>query len=493
MEITKYYDEYLKHSTKDFFDWISQGRVMEVRFLSDRLGNKFWDFQLIKDLGESLNVETRFTSLFINDYETLKKILLHRVGGYPLTKLYNIFISVNPKRKAFIKSKNGLIRKSYYGGIAGTSHIQNILCDIEHNGDRAGNATEKMIDECIDGAQYLIKLLNLGSYYLNISGNGVHLWIRMEEAIPLPEPNFIELDDKLKYQLREEPIITHIKQYNKFIEHLNSLLKSYNPALKVDEGAKDIARIARPTGSWNVKRGKVARAVGTVQMGNKINKDFNLKFTSVLKLLNKKQKEEHKIKKLSSNHRYTATNLEDSPLYKLMTSRLLPSTLSRNHYLEQSFALLLRDNNIDLHSIPGLIQKMDATQMKNVQVDPSYLDEDLFFNSEMVNNYCIECKVDLVYPLLEEYPNIQDGFITEEKEISLNSYSTETLEKIRLEHVRKPKNYGELKALIRQLIGQYSRSEIYFTLKFLYSDDWVYYNKNSVIVQLLNKTRKIID
>jgi len=493
MEIIRYMNLYKKNDPAIFYEWLSCGKIIEVRFLSDNQGTKFNNWGLIKRLSQELRIDCRFNSLFINSYDQLKFILLYRLQGLPLTKLYNIFVGVNPRRKVFIKGKNGILQKSYYGGIAGTSHIQTILCDIEHIGEREGNATEEMLEECIQGAQYLIRLLELDDYYLNISGNGVHLWFRLETPIELPIPTFTEFKDKIKYNLKEEPINTFVKTYNHFIEKMNSNIKEFNPRLKVDDGAKDISRIARPPGSWNVKSGKVARAVGTVAIGNQIFKYNNQKFMAAKPLLDTKAKKYKEIKIQSKNYRYNTLNLIECPLFKLMTSRLLPSTLSRNHYLEQSFARILRDNNIGLDEVTCIIDQMSMVQQKSVQVDPDYLDDDEPFNAETINAYCFGCHIDLVYPIMEDIPNITEGFQNEKSYEGLNTITqksvwilSEDLSNVKIN------SYFELKTLIRNLIDKYPRSTVLFSLKRRLWNDWDYYNRNKIIIQIMNKTRKVI-
>ncbi len=290
--------------------------------------------------------------------------------------------------------------------------------------------------------------------------------------------------------MKEDPIYSLIKTYNKFIEKLNKMLKKFNPNLIVDEGAKDISRIARPTGSWNIKIGKTARAVGTVSKLSINNNIINSKFMAAKPIFNKKTQEVLRKKSLSKNHRYNYLNIKESPLYKLMVSQYLPSIVSRNHYLEQSFAKLLRDNEIELHQIQDLIQQMDIVQRKNVQVDPDYLDDEKVFNSEAVNSYCIACKIDLVYPLLEDVPEITASNINAAHYKSLDAYSWQTVERMSITR-KKPNNYLGLKFLIRTMIDEnIERSVIFFTMKTLYKKEWGYYSKNRIISQILNKTRQ---
>lgn len=491
MEITRYFEEYKKHSTEEFYNWFSEGKTIEVRFLSDKYGKKFVNYDLIRLIGKQIGAEFRFTSLYINNYKQLKEILLYKFLGYPVTKLFNIFIGVNPRRKVYTKSKNGLLKKTYYGGIAGTECIQNILCDIEHEGKRVGNATEEMIEECIDGAKYLVKILEIDNYYINISGNGVHLWFKLEKAIDIPVPSFTEFPDKVKYNLKEDKVYKLIKTYNAFIEKLDKYIKEYNKNLKVDEGAKDIARIARPPGSWNVKAKKKARAVGTVLKNNKNNKYKNIKFLAVNPILNKEIKGYVEKKKLTKNHRYNAKNLENAPIVKLLLSGYLPSTLSRNHYLEQSLARLIRDNEIELHEIDNLIMRINEVQRKDIQIDPDYLDGDESFNSETVNAYCYGCRVDFVYDIMEDVPEIQENYIDEKRYKTLNNISDKALDKLAIE-IPEINSYLELKSVIRKLIdNDISQATIFFSLKKYFKDEWDYFHRNKIISQILNKTRRM--
>ena len=491
MEIKRYLEEYKKHPPEEFFNWLSKGKPLEVRFLSDYKGDKFNNWGLIRKLAEILKVEYRFSSLYIQTWDQLHTILRYKVyDKYTATRYYNIFIGVNPKRKVPVKGKNGLIYNSYYGGIAGISHLQTFLCDIEHSGLRTSNATEAMLEECVLGAKFLVKQLKLKSFYINISGNGVHLWAEIE-PIELPLPTFIEYDDKLKYNLKEDPIYSFIKTYNGFISSLNRTLQKYNPKLIVDEGAKDISRIARPPSSINNKAGLTPRYIGTVykELSN-IKYNYN-KYVTVNQNLNKQEKKQLKRTEKSRFHRYNHLNIRESPLYKLLVSEFLPSIVSRNHYLEQSFARLLKDNEIKLSEITEVIREIDAVQRKAIQVDPDYLYGDEPFNSEMVNSYCIASKIPLIYDLLEEIPTITKEYMAEARYLNLNEFTLTTASRYAIPNVKMPNNYIELKNLIRNLIDKNNpRSEIFFTLKILLLKDWDYYHEQRIILKLLNKTRR---
>jgi len=192
----------------------------------------------------------------------------------------------------------------------------------------------------------------------------------------------------------------------------------------------------------------------------------------------------------TNKYRYNHLNIRESPLYKLMVREFLPSILSRNHYLEMSFARIIRDNEIDLDSIQVVINEINEVQRKEIQVDPDYIEDEEPFNSETVNSFCIGSKVDLVYPLLEEVPEIYEDYIDDERYNQLNSYSKKAIEQLKISDIKKPENYLELKNLIRNLVDENSRASVFYTIKLLLYEEWDYYDRNRIIQQLLNKTRR---
>ena len=487
MEIARYRALYDKYSPREFFDWAAEGRTMEIRFLNDNKGNKFDNWALIEHLSGKFSLDRRYNSLFVTTWDQVKDILLFKWNGKPLTKIYNIYMSVNPKRKINMKSKSGLLYKSYYGGLVGVEAIQNVACDIELKG-REGTATEAEIEECIEGAKFIAKMIDCHNYYINISGNGAHLWMKLDPKVEMVLPGHLETPDAIIYDKKQDDFYKQYKTYSRFIEKMDRLIQMHNPRLKVDEGAKDMCRILRAVGSWNVKAGKTPRAVGTVACETLLGYSITQKFLAAEPTIDKSLKKDLKIAKLTRHYRYNALNVHESPLYQLMISQKLPSILSRNHYLEQSFARILRDNNIGVKDIQPLIAQMDLVQGKTMQVDPEYLGDDGPFNSESVNHYCIESKLDPIYPLLEDVPTVQDGFISESHYNTLNSYSDATMNKIGIK-IAKPRNYMELKKEIRSLCDKWPKATVFFTLKMAYSSEWDYYDRNKIILQLLNKTR----
>ena len=109
----------------------------------------------------------------------------------------------------------------------------------------------------------------------------------------------------------------------------------------------------------------------------------------------------------------------------------------------------------------------------------------------MVNSYCLACGIDTVYPLLEDVPIVTEDFITSDQYLNLNSYSDKTVGMMIIRPlITKPNSYLELKSLIRNLIDKLDRTTVFFTIKNLYYDDWDYYDRNKIILQLLNKTRR---
>ena len=155
-----------------------------------------------------------------------------------------------------------------------------------------------------------------------------------------------------------------------------------------------------------------------------------------------------------------------------------------------------RNSKLDVQNIIHSIEKgvIDRSSLKILLIEiRDYLPEDSVFNSEMINHYCIESEIDLVYPLLEIIPEITEDYISEEKYKILDSYSDATIKSMTIHNIIKPQNYISLKNAIRNLVDLgHSRSSIFFTMKYLYYEKWEYYNKNRIILQLLNKTRQAL-
>lgn len=468
-------------SNENFYKWLAHS-ITELRFLSDYKCDKFKDWDFIHKLAKELKAECRYNSIFINNYQQLVETLKH-------SEQYNIFIGVNPRRKIFTVSKDGLLRKTFYGGIAGTSHISHILCDIEHSGERKENASEQMIYECIQGAKYLTHAFGIDNYYINVSGHGVHLWIKLDRPLELPIPTFQEINGKIKYNLKEDGIRQFINHYQRFIINANKLIHEYNPKLKVDEGAKDLSRIARPPGSYNMKKGKEKRLVYTAEFNEGLVLYNSNKFASAKTLIDPAFKSEIIISKNISKHRYTKYDLEQAPIVQLLLSKRLPSTLSRNHYLEQSLAKLIHQNQINIEDISELIDRINLIQQKTIQIESAYLADDNTFNPEMVNSYCYGCELPFVYEVMEEYPINESEYLTKEYLEILNNYSDVVINKFAIDLDKKEYTYMELKFLIRELINKNPRATVIITLKKNLSN-WEYLYKNDIIRNIINKVRK---
>ena len=195
----------METKNEDFYNWLEHD-ITELRFLSDCKGNKFKSWQFIHKLSRKIKAECRYNSIFVSNYQQLNEVLKY-------SQDFNIFIGVNSRRKVFTVSKDGLLRKTYYGGIAGVSRISHILCDIEHIGERKENASVDMINECILGAKHLVKCFGIDNYYINVSGHGVHLWIKLDEPLDLPIPPFTEINGKIKYNLKDDSIRPFMNHY----------------------------------------------------------------------------------------------------------------------------------------------------------------------------------------------------------------------------------------------------------------------------------------
>ena len=71
MEIKRFMDLYRKHSPRQFYEMISRGRVMELRFLKDYKGNKFANWELIRAISQEHNFDCRFNSIYVKDFDEM--------------------------------------------------------------------------------------------------------------------------------------------------------------------------------------------------------------------------------------------------------------------------------------------------------------------------------------------------------------------------------------------------------------------------------------
>ena len=51
-------------------------------------------------------------------------------------------------------------------------------------------------------------------------------------------------------------------------------------------------------------------------------------------------------------------------------------------------------------------------------------------------------------------------------------------------------DYQYLKDTIRKLVDVYSRLQVLFKIKIMYKENWTYLDRNKIVLQLINKTRK---
>lgn len=468
MEIKKFMDLYLENPPEEFFKWWferTDNGIMEIRFLSDRTGNKFNNWNLIKKLSEEINCFGRKLSLFINSYQQYEKIILYKLErGEKIREFYNLFFSINPKKRHPIPRKDNSLYKGYSGKYGGVRNISFFGFDIEFE-NREGEASEAQLDICIQGAQFIIDFLKLQDYYLNLSGSGIHLISSLDTPIEIPEMTYRIAKNKWGIDdvfFIETPEFNNIKRsYWNFIEYMDKKLKEFFPMLKVDEGCKDFTRILRPPASKNVKVKRTPRYVGTIKRSSGNN-------TGIRDLiLGLKPKETKSLKKAinkiyGGEHRYTATTLYTAPIVQLLLSRKLPEG-GRNHYLELQLALLMRQNKIAETDCINLINEIDIIQQKNINIRPEYLNPESTFNTETVNTWCINNGIMPIYEIMLEKPLLQENErVTNEQFDEWDSCSW--LSSASLEDF----NYQNIKEEIkknREISSLLSKQEIYLRLK----------------------------
>jgi hypothetical protein len=476
--------EYIKtnnrvQTQREFFDFLSLGKTIEIRIISDKHGEKFSDFDLISSMGKHLGCATRFNSFYVHDRDTFVKVLNTPFNGQTFATDYNCYAGANPRRMIWMKSKyNKEDYKSYFGGLLGVGRFQTLLCDIEHI-HREGNASAEMIEECRKAAEYVLLLSKCKDYYILNSGHGVHLYMRLEMPIDMPEP----LKEDKTYDINNVTYRTFLKTYEYLLMSLNKEMRVVYPGIKIDEGAKDISRVGRIPGTYNQKPNKERREVCVINRGYGIGIPATT-IEGAMRVCHLKTKID--IQKPQNNRKVSVANLWEEPVVKLLLSRKLPSTLSRNHYLEFQLSRLIRDSGIQMDDIRDLEMEINRVQEKNCSIDPKYLKDLAPFTPEVVNAWCYGNKIDLVYPVKMEKIVVDKCVLTDADVEYLETQEDKT-------GIEFPQNttYGDIKAIIYRLCQTHSRMQVYLMLKNNFKSDWEYWKRNKLAQQLLNKTKGI--
>jgi hypothetical protein len=368
-------------SFNEFWQWLNpDNEVFEIRIR---------DWKVIKECGQRFRLPYYSGGVFVKSFEEVVKVIKNYRG------LTTMWLGVNPRKKCF--DRGGVER--FGGKDEAVYSISHIFLDIDRiDGEGVATAEEKekikkFVDIIIDD----LKNLGVTNFARIDSGNGEQLLIKLDEAIVLPAKRF---DWKLKnYEFSEE-----FEKYKNLVKKtfVEGTIKKYNTAknqklygCRIDKSCGNIGRVCALPGSFNHKHGErvLRRVISLGQGKNEGLADSLLKeFESLtLPVYNKGGLS----KPLAKEFKYKPKDIILSPLAKLLLRRELPNG-DRNSHLIFQLKCLCKDNNIPLNcsEIQTLFKLIEV-----VQRDKYPLNEvnGGHFNPNVVNNYCLEHGINLVY------------------------------------------------------------------------------------------------
>jgi NurA-like 5'-3' nuclease len=369
---------------ENFWEWFNpNNNVYEFRIMN---------FELIKHIVKSLNIPYSVSGLYISTIEEYKSVLPYIKGKE------NVWLSVNPRKQAYLVSKDNKIYKSYTGKDIGVESINHIFIDIDPIEKRFENRINnlKKMYEFVKILLNDLKQQNITNVALICSGYGYQLLIKLDVPLMLPEQtwdgkNYISNTNFESYKILIKKVF-----FSKLFKKYGSVAKDYG--CDIDKSACNIGRIFAAPGTMNIKHNKsVPRVV--LNLGDGENNGLSDWLIDEIK--NVKTAQVYNVntnnKQLSSYFKLTEKTLINNELVQfILKTNNLPEG-GRNNMLLFSLKCLIKDNNIDFNSsvVKHIKMLLDNKWGRN---NPMNIPENRFhFSSNIPNNFCIYNSLPLLY------------------------------------------------------------------------------------------------
>ena len=387
------------YNLKQFWEFISRGRtdfVMEIRIKTE--------FKNILSIGKQYNLPVSSSGVFVKSYKQLLFIL------QKIRNKYTIWFGINPKKKSFHK------RTPKFKTYNGTDHSVEALTHLFIDIDRAEKNTE---DDTGATSQDLQKTLNftnnvlipdlekigIKEHMVIYSGNGVQLIVPLDEAIFISDMEW-NLEDR-EYELTDDFMNMRTLARDTFGAKLrkkyntNKIKNEFN--IKIDKQVFNLGRVAALPYTYNMKYEiPVMRGILNIQSDKGINTGLSDGLFRDLEHLNlpifsSKTKQDYK---LNSSFRLKEDTIVNDKLVKFMLQENLPQG-GRHSRLFLSLKCLIVDNDLNINSktcqhILNQIKRKNKNS-DNWQTNNPRDSGDYHFNPEVVNNYCIDNMLPLLY------------------------------------------------------------------------------------------------
>ena len=403
---------YSKYTIKQFWEWWSgeQDLVMEVRIK---------DYNLIKQTAQRYMLPYSSSGVYINSDIQLKQVIMF------VRDNATIWFGINPRKKSI--NKWGV--RCFEGKDSNVDNIYFIFIDIDRviKKDVATNIELERADKL---CKLILERLNLNgwanNYTLINSGNGVQLILRLDEPIILQNLTFKTLTtgDKTVYYAVNNTIFEKTKKI--IVEGIGKDIKKFCDEFKdslgveIDKSAFNIGRVGALPFTKNFKYNGF-RWRGIIEMKNGVNTGLTDYIMSKLKDIKsyKENKVFNKTKILEEEYKIKSDGeFFNNPLVKFIMYNDFPQG-GINNTLWFSLKLLIRDSKIDIYS-KEFIEFHNFIKHKHNRTFTLNMPEDKFvFDERVINNYCINNMLPLVYPLKNRGQKIYEMYM---KNISFDSY-----------------------------------------------------------------------
>jgi hypothetical protein len=404
---------YSKYKIKDLWEWW-QGKnnfTMEVRIK---------DFELIKQTARTFTLPYSASGVFVNNDIDLKKVILY------VRDKATVWFGINPRKRSVDKWG----KKTFSGKDSNVDNIHFIFIDIDRV-TKNGFATNEDLEKAYKLAQLVLERLKQNgwgnNYSLICSGNGVQLLIRLDYPIILQNLTFktaTSHDGKVLYYAIPNFQFDKLKKV--ISEGIGKDIKKFCDSFKdslgmeIDKTGFNIGRVGALPFTKNYKYDGF-RWRGIIEMKNGVNEGLTDYIMSKL----------NDIKMFKENGAFTKTKaLEEeyklknggeffkNPLVKFMMENDFPNG-GINNTLWFSLKLLIRDSKVDIHS-KEFIEFHNFICNKHKRTFTINIPEDKFtFDERVINNYCINNLMPLVYPLKNKGQKVFDMYI---EDIIFDSY-----------------------------------------------------------------------
>jgi hypothetical protein len=374
---------YSRYTIQDFWNfWSSKdSRYMEIRIK---------DFKLLRQIARYLDIPFSISGVYVCNAMQLRNVISLARDRCKL------WFGVNPRKRNHLD--DGSINfggKDYF-----VENIQFLFVDIDRV-FKEGLATPKELENCSIVADKIIERFSKEGWdkaYAKIcSGNGVQLLLKLDVPIRMPSVEF----DMAKKEYVENDDFERIKAIvrngmgNQIIKYARRFKDKYG--CEVDSGALKLMQVAALPFTKNFKYDSF-RWRGIVDLKDGVNDGLS---DYVISLKNEnieffKKRNVFSSTNVKAENFVSPGHLIEHPLVRLLLDYDLPHG-AINNKIWFSLKLLLRDCHFNLKSdeFKGFHRELEKKYKDNFSLNIP--ERKYVFNERVVNNYCLENNIPLVY------------------------------------------------------------------------------------------------